>query len=101
MGQVLHISLSRLTLTDFRNYRRLAALRSIAAMSRWSGPMARARPIFSKRCHLLIPGRGLRNAAYAEMVARTAPGRLGGRRRGRGLGGRGSDRHGLASGASR
>jgi DNA replication and repair protein RecF len=67
----LHISLSRLTLTDFRNY---AGLRIDIAAGHIAlvGPNGAGKTNLLEAVSLLIPGRGLRNAAYAEMAREEA-----------------------------
>jgi DNA replication and repair protein RecF len=67
----LQLSVSRLTLTDFRNYRDLrleAGDRNVAL----SGPNGAGKTNLLEAVSLLVPGRGLRNAAYAEMTRRGA-----------------------------
>jgi DNA replication and repair protein RecF len=68
----VHISLSRLTLTDFRNY---AGLRLEVEPGHVAlvGPNGAGKTNLLEAVSLLIPGRGLRNAAYAEMVRESAP----------------------------
>ncbi len=68
----MHISLSRLTLTDFRNY---AGLRLEVEPGHVAlvGPNGAGKTNLLEAVSLLIPGRGLRNAAYAEMVRESAP----------------------------
>ncbi|MBL8893051.1 MAG: DNA replication/repair protein RecF [Rhizobiales bacterium] len=68
----MHISLSRLTLTDFRNY---AGLRIELGADHVAliGPNGAGKTNLLEAVSLLIPGRGLRNAAYAEMVRELAP----------------------------
>jgi DNA replication and repair protein RecF len=72
MGQSLHISLSRLTLTDFRNYAGLR-LEIDAGHVALVGPNGAGKTNLLEAISLLIAGRGLRNAAYAEMVRESAP----------------------------
>ncbi|MBL8907497.1 MAG: DNA replication/repair protein RecF [Rhizobiales bacterium] len=69
----LHISLSRLTLTDFRNY---AGLRMEIGSGHVAlvGPNGAGKTNLLEAVSLLVPGRGLRNAAYAEMLRDAAPG---------------------------
>ncbi len=67
MGQVLHISLSRLTLTDFRNYSGLRIEIDTGHVA-LVGPNGAGKTNLLEAVSLLIPARGLRNAAYAEMV---------------------------------
>jgi DNA replication and repair protein RecF len=67
----LHISLSRLTLTDFRNYSGLR-IDLCGGHVTLIGPNGAGKTNLLEAVSLLIQGRGLRNAAYAEMVRESA-----------------------------
>ena len=63
----MQLSVSRLTLTDFRNYRDLRLEAGIGHVA-LSGPNGAGKTNLLEAVSLLVPGRGLRNAAYAEMT---------------------------------
>ena len=67
--------ISKLTLTDFRNYASLSLDLDPGAGRASAATMAPARPICWRPSRCLSPGRGLRRATYAE-VAREARRRL-------------------------
>ena len=71
MGHGLHIATTRLTLTDFRNYAGLR-LDTRGGHVALVGPNGAGKTNLLEALSLLIAGRGLRNAAYAEMARNSA-----------------------------
>ena len=66
--------LTRLTLTDFRNYPALT-WRPAAAVVVVTGPNGSGKTNLLEAVSLLVPGRGLRNARLADLPRATGPGR--------------------------
>jgi DNA replication and repair protein RecF len=67
------LRLSRLTLTDFRNYRDLR-LETEAGILVFTGPNGAGKTNLLEAISMLIPGRGLRGAAYEECARKAGSG---------------------------
>ena len=68
-GSEIAVRLTRLALTDFRNYRSLV-WRPAARISAISGPNGSGKTNLLEAVSLLVPGRGLRGARNAELARR-------------------------------
>ncbi len=68
------LRLTRLTLTDFRNYAALT-WRPAARISVITGPNGSGKTNLLEAVSMLVPGRGLRNARLAELARRDGAGR--------------------------
>jgi len=67
------VSLTRLTLTDFRNYR-AASVEAASGFVLLSGPNGAGKTNILEAVSLLTPGRGLRGASLGEMARSDGPG---------------------------
>ena len=70
------MQLTRLTLTDFRNYPALT-WRPAARLAVITGPNGSGKTNLLEAVSLLVPGRGLRNARLADLPRAEGPGRWG------------------------